>query len=280
MNRVILLGWPVSHSLSPRLHAAGFADRGLADWEYEARGVPPADLEAAWSEIVRDADVRGGNLTVPHKTTVLPWLSSVEDAARSIGAVNTFVSNSDGVRGFNTDVDGVAGALDEHGVDLKGREGWVLGAGGAARAVVAALFRTGLGRLRVAARSVEKADALLVDLEMLRPSSVDVAVVPFNEVRGSVVNASLVINATSIGLGASGRLPCELPPTDSTTNERWAFDCVYGTESTPWLDHADSQGWRTIDGRGMLLHQALRAFSLWTGIDAPAEAMRRALTAH
>lgn len=317
MNRLVLLGHPVAHSLSPRLHAAAFVASGLLDWSYRAIEVAPEELRLRWRALIAGDEggpIRGGNLTVPHKRAVLPWLDEVDDSARGIGAVNTFVVARDGrVTGSNTDVDGVIGPLRERGIDFssdgradehrgradenggaggrtdenRGRasenrartHAVVLGAGGAARAAVCALFELRASHVTVLARRPERAERLRDDLESLRPQECRVTVDSIARVSeyAGAAETRLVVNATTVGLDDPLALPCELPLRRDTTPAH-AFDCVYRSAPTRWLTHAEERGWGAIDGREMLLHQAYRAFEIWTGRAAPRDAMRRVIT--
>lgn len=303
MNRLVLLGQPVAHSLSPRLHAAGFVASRLLDWSYRSIEVAPEELALRWRALIAGDEggpIRGGNLTVPHKRAVMPWLDEVDDSARGVGAINTFVVAEDRrVTGYNTDVDGVLGPLRERGIELEsgdeeggadGREnaaefeaeGWnavVLGAGGAARAAVCALFRAHATSVAVLARRPDRAARLRDDLESLRPRECRVTVDSISRAKDYAGSAAtrLVVNATTIGLEDPLAIPCELPVRRGETAAH-AFDCVYGSTPTRWLGHARERGWGAIDGREMLLHQAYRAFEIWTGRTAPRDAMRRAIT--
>jgi shikimate dehydrogenase len=259
-----LLGDPVQHSRSPALHNAAFAACGL-NAVYRAERVA---AEAAGSRLRTLAlQGGGGNVTVPHKQLATAFLDHASPAVRHTGAVNTFWLGPRGVHGENTDVAGFRAAASHHGVALAGRRVLVLGAGGAAAAVLLALIEEG-SQVTIVNRSPERAAALaarLGELGRLRwlpqppPESFDV-----------------VVNATSLGLhpGDPPPLPIEnLPPGASL------LDLVYGAAggTTAWVAAARAAGFRAFDGAEMLLHQAAAAFAIWTGLDAPLAVMRAAL---
>jgi shikimate dehydrogenase len=258
-----IVGWPVEHSLSPAMHNAAFAALGL-DWTYVAFPVRPDVAEQAIAGLAA-AGVAGLNATIPHKRAALAVASSASEAALRIGAANTLVPDGDGgFRADNTDGEGFLRALDEQApLDLAGAEALVIGAGGAARAVVHALRSRG-ARVRVANRTTARA------AELGDP-------VPFapRELEAAAGRAALVVNATSLGLHGDAAPP-ELPLAGIGPGQAVA-DVVYRPGGTPWLAAARDRGARTVDGLGMLLHQGAAAFAQWTGREPPLAAMRAAL---
>jgi len=258
-----IIGWPVEHSLSPAMHNAAFAALGL-NWAYVAFPVRPDEVERAIAGLAA-AGCAGLNATIPHKAAALRAASSVSEAAAAIGAANTLVPDgAGGFRADNTDAAGFLRALDEQApLELEGADALVIGAGGAARAVVHALRSRG-ARVRVANRTAERA-AELGDPVPFVPQALDI-------VAGQ---AALVVNATSLGLHEDGPPP-ELPLAALGPGQVVA-DIVYRPGGTPWLEAAAARGARTVDGLGMLLHQGAAAFVQWTGREPPVDAMRAAL---
>ncbi len=258
-----VMGWPVEHSLSPAMHNAAFRALGL-NWAYLALPVEPARLVEAMRGLAA-AGCGGLNVTIPHKRAVLDECSSVSPAVAAIGAANTLVP--DGAGGWaaeNTDAEGFLRALDEAApLDLDGAEVLLIGAGGAARAVAWAL-RTRGARVRVANRTPDRAADLGLHVPFV-PAALD----------ATAGQAALVVNATSLGLGADVPPP-ELPLAGLGPGQV-AFDLVYRPGGTPWLAAAAARGARTVDGLGMLLHQGAAAFARWTGVEPPVEVMREAL---
>lgn len=258
-----ILGWPVEHSLSPAMHNAAFAELGL-NWAYLAFPVHPARLAQAVVGLAA-AGCAGLNVTIPHKQAALGLCSSLSAAAETIGAVNTLVPDGDGgFRGDNTDAEGFIRSVDEAApIDLQGADVLVVGAGGAARAVVFALKQRG-AVIRVSNRSPEKAAELGIHVPFVH-AALDQA----------ASQAALVVNATSLGMG-SDEVPGDLPLA-GLGPDQVVVDLVYRPGGTPWGAAAAARGARTVDGLGMLLHQGAAAFSQWTGREAPIGAMRTGL---
>ena len=260
-----VIGWPIDHSLSPAMHNAAFRALGL-DWAYLAFPIAPEHVERGVRGLF-DAGCGGLNVTIPHKQAVLACCDEVTPAVQAIGAANTLVPSGDGrIRGDNTDAAGFLRALDEAAaLDLADADVLMIGAGGAARAIAFALQGRG-ARLRVANRTGERA------AELGTP-------VPFeaHAIAEAASRAALVVNATSLGMGADA-VPPELP-VDALGPGQVAYDIVYRREPTPWLRAAAGRGARTVDGLGMLLHQGAAAFAQWTGEEPPIDAMRSGLLA-
>jgi shikimate dehydrogenase len=258
-----IIGWPVEHSLSPAMHNAAFAALGL-NWLYAAFPVDPDRVAEAVHGLAA-AGCAGLNVTIPHKQAVIACCSEVSEAVAAIGAANTLVPDgAGGFRADNTDAAGFLRALDEQApVDLDGRDALVIGAGGAARAVIFGLRSRG-ARVRVANRTPARA-AELGDPVPFTPQALDI-------VAGQ---SALVVNTTSLGLHGDAPPP-ELPLAGLGRGQVVA-DIVYRPGGTPWLAAAAQRGARPVDGLGMLLHQGAAAFEQWTGQTAPVEIMRAAL---
>ncbi len=255
-----LVGYPVEHSLSPRMQQAAMAHLGISG-EYLLLPTKPAELPARLREVA--ANYAGVNVTVPYKRSVMDLLDDVSEDARKIGAVNTIVNEDGYLRGYNTDAAGFYWSLKRHNV-LPG-EALVLGAGGAARAVVYALVEKGW-LVGVANRTLARAEELAQQLGawLVAPAKLEKA----------VRRTPLLINATSVGLedGASSPLPPGVLPEAGVV-----VDLVYSPLRTKLLADAAAAGLETIDGLQMLLGQGMRSFELWTGRKAPLEVMERAL---
>lgn len=273
MTRVYgVLGWPVAHSRSPAMLNAAFAAAGV-DASYVRFPVAPDALADAVRGL-RALGIAGANVTVPHKTSVLPLLDSVDDAARAIGAVNTVVRGEDGrLHGLNTDADGLVRALVEAGARLEGARALVLGAGGAARAAIYGLAGAG-AEVTVAARRQEAARALWHDALSLSDDT---------GLRTALTRADVVVHATSATLlgddDRATRLFLAQLPLEALRPGTLITDLVYTPRDTALLRAARAHGARTLDGTAMLLHQGALAFERWTGLPAPLEAMRAALDA-
>jgi len=258
-----LLGNPVEHSLSPPMHEAAYAELGL-DARYVTFEPEPADLEAA-IEGARALGVAGLNVTVPFKEAVRE-LVAVDDLAARVGAVNTVDFSGDEPTGHNTDVEGVRRAFAHHDVPLAGETAVVVGAGGAGRAAAFAL-RDADATVRVANRTVTKAEALAAD--------VDATAHGLDELPALLPDADVLVNATTVGMESD-----ESPVPASALHAGLAvLDAVYAPLETRLLRDAAAAGATTVDGAWMLLFQGVAAFERWTGREAPVDAMDTALRA-
>lgn len=261
-----VIGDPVRHSLSPVLHNAAFLAIGL-DAVYVALTVKDGQATAALAGM-RDLGIAGLSVTMPHKTAIARAVDEVSDDVRVLDSANTVVRLPNGrLRGESTDGPGFLDALAAARVNVSGARCLVFGAGGAGRSVILALARAGASDIGVVNRSDERA-AAAVSLAggVGRRTSAD-----------AVIDAEIIVNATPFGMGlADGELPFDphrLAPGQVVN------DLVYHPVDTPLLVAARSAGATTVDGLGMLLHQAGRQCALWTGSTAPLDAMRRALLA-
>jgi shikimate dehydrogenase len=262
-----VIGDPVRHSLSPAVHNAAFDALGL-DLVYVAFPVPPGrGAEAV--QAVRLLDLVGLSVTMPHKAAAARAVDRCTAVAARLGAVNCVYRDGSHLVGDNTDGPGFVDAFVEGtGSGLAGAVVAVIGAGGAARAVIEAVGGAGAGRVLVVNRSAERA----AEAAGLSP----VATVADPE---QVTGADVVVNATSVGM-AGGPEPSGLPLDPELLRAgQVVCDLVYQPRRTPLLEAAAQRGLRTVDGTGMLVHQAARAFTAWTGRQPPLEAMRRAVTA-
>jgi shikimate dehydrogenase len=269
-----LIGWPVTHSLSPRMHNAAFAKLGL-DWVYVPLPVRPDDVEQALKGLAA-LNFVGANVTVPHKQAVIRYMDELSAAARITGAVNTVQLKDGKFLGFNTDAIGFLNALQEAGCNPKGRRVAVLGAGGAARAVVFALARAGADSIIVLNRTAERGAFLVDDLAAAFPgSSLRFEALTSESLAVLNDNVDLVINSTSVGMYPYVETcpwPADVPMSAQVT----FCDLVYNPLETVFLARASAAGAATIDGLGMLVHQGAAAFEKWTGQTAPVEVMRQA----
>jgi shikimate dehydrogenase len=259
-----VIGDPIRHSLSPTIFNAAFAEVGL-DWAFLAFEVP-AGATAAALDAARVLGLAGLSVTMPHKTETARLVDELSDSARALGAVNCVVRDGDRLVGHNTDGAGfVASLVGDAGFDPAGRRCVVLGAGGAARAVVLALAEAGASEVIVVNRTPERA----ASTALLAPGVGRVGVV------GDAVEAALVVNATSVGMGGAG---CPIDPALLGVGQLVA-DLVYHPVSTPLLRAATARGAGVLDGVGMLVRQGAVAFELWTAQPAPVAVMAAAARA-
>ena len=254
-----VIGDPVAHSLSPVMHNRAFAETGH-DGVYLAFRV--TDLIGAVAGI-RALGIRGVSVTLPHKVGVMDLLDTVDDTARAIGAVNTVVNRDGTLAGTNTDWGGAMAALTEK-TEIRGKRVWIVGAGGAARAVAYGVVSQG-GRLTVVNRDRKKGERLAASL------GGDFA--PLSEVRR--VACDILVNTTPVGMWPeTGLAPV---PMEGIEPPLVVMDIVYNPVRTLLLETARQRGCATVDGVAMFVEQGAAQFSLWTGQKAPAGAMRRAV---
>jgi shikimate dehydrogenase len=273
MPRLAVLGQPISHSRSPAMHNAALAALGLAgEWSYEAIDVAPDHFAARIRALPREGFV-GANVTVPHKLAALALADAASDAATAIGAANTLSFAGGRVVADNTDARGFIATLHE---PPAGRRALVLGAGGAARAVVWALVAAGAS-VAIWNRTLSRAEELARELgatlaRVNRPPEL----IP-------VAEFELIVNATTVGMGASGDDPAGLErlplDADALSNKHQVIELAYGTVDTELVRTARAQGAHVVDGLEVLVRQGAASLQIWTGLDPPVEAMRQAVRA-
>ena len=256
--RAFVIGCPIGHSRSPLIHGYWLRQAGLQG-RYDAVEVTPDDLPSFVSSLKDGSSgLVGGNVTIPHKEAVLALVDDVDDIARQIGAANTLWLEDGRLMATNTDSHGFAANLDEHapGWDA-GKTAVILGAGGASRAVIHAVLSRGFEKVCIVNRTVERAKALM---DCFGPR---VAAYGMDELSGLLPAADLFVNTTSLGMDGH-----EVPGIDFTVMADGALvtDIVYVPLETPILAMARRQGMRTVDGLGMLLHQAVPGFAKWFGL--------------
>jgi shikimate dehydrogenase len=253
-----LMGWPVSHSRSPDIHNHWIAQHGLRG-SYVLLPVAPDKLAQALRALPI-LGFAGCNLTIPHKVAAMALVDHVDPVARRIGAINTVVVQSDGsLSGRNTDAYGYLESLLAEAPDWRPESGpvTVIGAGGAARAVIVALADKGVREIRLCNRSPDKAQALALEL------GAPVVAIPWAQRHDAVAGVALLVNTTSQGMGEQPALDLSL---DQLPTQALVSDLVYVPLRTPLLMAARARGNRTVGGLGMLLHQARPAFDAWFGV--------------
>jgi shikimate dehydrogenase len=270
-----IFGHPVSHSLSPIMHNTAFRKLNL-DCVYVAFDIHPDNLESA-THAIKSMGISGVNVTIPHKERIISLLDGTSPEVALTGAVNTVKNESGRLTGYNTDVEGFLTAIkDDLGVAPKGLRVFLLGAGGAARAVLTALCMNGASEIYLINRTLDKANALASEF---KKSYKDVSIDPYAledaaSVERSLRTADLLINASSTGMEgvASITLQLELLPGKSLV-----YDLVYKPRDTALLKKAKELGLKSAGGISMLLYQGAKSFEIWTGEIAPVDEMRRAI---
>lgn len=255
--RAFVVGHPVAHSRSPLIHGHWLAEYGIRG-SYERVDVAPDAFQAFLRDFPSQGFV-GGNVTIPHKEAAFRLVDDVIGAARTVGAVNTLSLAGGRLQGDSTDGYGFLASLDQAlgtGWGEDAREAVVLGAGGAARAIVGALLERGM-RVAVANRTLARAE----DLVGLDPSRV--TALPWEDLQGGLGRADLLVNTTSLGMTGQPALALDLAPLPAGAV---VADIVYVPLETPLLAAARARGLRAVDGLGMLLHQAVPGFERWFGV--------------
>lgn len=257
MKKAGVVGHPVAHSLSPKLHGYWLKHYGI-DGEYKAYDIAPENL-AQFFETMEAQGFVGCNFTIPHKERALELVDIADDLAVAVGAVNTVMVKDGKTVGTNTDVAGFYENLKPYVSRLAAKDkqkAVVLGAGGAARAVVVALRQLGFGSIIVTNRSADKAEALARQHGLIS--------LPWNEREAALLDADLLVNTTSLGL--AGQPPLELSLATLPAHAI-VTDIVYKPLMTPLLEAAKARGLTVVDGLGMLLYQAAPGFAAWFGRD-------------
>jgi shikimate dehydrogenase len=271
-----VIGDPVSHTISPAMHNAALARLGL-DYVYLAFRVESKQLHRA-VEGMKAFNVRGLNVTIPHKVGIVAFLDELDPIAADIGAVNTIVNNEGRLKGYNTDASGFLRSLIAGGFDPNRKKVILLGAGGAARAIGFALAQRG-AHITVLNRKIEIEQAVLLaqNLSRVTKSKVSAFALDAANLKASLVGADLLVNATSVGMSpGSGDTPV---PARLLQPGLSVFDVVYTPLETRLLREARARGCRVISGLEMLVQQGALSFELWTGEKAPLDLMRNAALA-
>lgn len=287
-----IFGYPLSHTLSPAMHESAFRSLGI-----NANYIVLELVPAAFKKLMKRSSqlsLSGFNVTVPYKETVMNYLASVRPEARAIGAVNTVFKEGKRWVGTNTDMEGFLVALmKDGGFRPSGKKALVLGAGGAARAVVYGLAREGVREVLIADCFPGKARKIANDMQKIfRQIKFRAVEAGTSEVKEALQKADVIINATPVGLkpqdpsvlpegwvpraGSKGILQGR-PSKRAGCGPKFFMDLIYNPAMTPFLKTARKKGHKTLNGLGMLLYQGARALEHWTGRKAPADVMRRAL---
>ncbi|HJP15706.1 MAG TPA: shikimate dehydrogenase [Acidimicrobiales bacterium] len=260
-----VIGSPVTHSLSPILHNAAF-DFLKMKWEYVALEITERELEEVLEQM-RLGGLGGLSVTMPFKTIMASLVDSCTPTAQALNAVNCVVSTEEGLIGHNTDGDGfLNGLIHDAQFDPRGKKAAVIGAGGAARAVIEALARSGVTSITVINRTLDKAESA-ADLagEIGRVGTPE-----------DIPETDLVVNATSLGMKDNSEFfPC---PIELLHPNQIVADLIYHPLETPWILETKQKGINSYNGVSMLLFQAVEAFTLWTGKEAPISVMQGAIT--
>ncbi len=272
-----LLGHPVGHSLSPEMHNTAITALGL-DYHYMAYDITESQIGDAISSM-RLLNARGFNLTMPLKTAVLPYLDRLSDSGRLTGAVNTVVNEVGNLVGYTTDGKGCMDALRNQGLSVSGNRMTLLGAGGAARAILAQAALDGVSHVYVARRQnarweeTEKYAGKITAECGMPVTLVDLA--DTSAMQHALADSSILINATNAGMAGSTQPEATPLASELLSPHLFVCDIIYHPKQTKLLLDAAAAGCRTLNGEDMLLYQAAEAFRLWTGQEMPVDLVRK-----
>lgn len=267
-----VIGWPIAHSLSPVLQNAAIAKAGI-DYNYTALPVEQEKLAEAVAGL-KALHYRGWNVTIPYKTAIMPLLDEIDEDARIIGAVNTVVNDEGRLRGFNTDCLGFMGALVKRQVTIKDEKAVLLGAGGAARAVIWGLVKAGAKEVVLGVRNPAKAESLAAEFSSY--GRVTVSYWESEEFTQVLADCALLVNTTPLGMTPKVDA---CPPVDWSKVKPSAvvYDIIYTPAETVFLRQAREHGHMIINGEEMLAGQGAAALQKWTGCEPDIEIMQEAL---
>ncbi len=269
-----IIGYPVSHSISPQMHNAAFENLGL-NFEYVPFEVKPEDLKKVLDGL-RGEGIIGFNVTIPHKEEIIPYLDEVTKLPRIIGAVNTVKNENGKLVGYNTDGPGFIESLREDaGVEVAEKEIVVLGAGGAAKAVVVSLAEEEAKNIFVTDIIKEKAENLAKYVDSLFKTEVRAVPHRSKELLAKIKEADILINATPIGMKGKEN-ECPIDENVEFKTGCLVFDLIYNPPETKLMKISKSKGANVINGLGMLVRQGALAFSIFTGLTPPIDIMRKA----
>lgn len=265
-----IIGDPVGHTISPAMHNAAYKALNI-DYVYVPFRVSKEDLPHA-VEGLRAFNIRGVNVTIPHKVSIIPLLDEIDEFAQKIGSVNVVVNENGRLAGYNTDAHGFLYALLDQGVEPEGQKVAVLGAGGASRSICFALAERGAS-LTILNRTPGNAARFAVEMSELTGRPIQVLGLTRDNLSAALDNCNILINTTSVGM---------YPHSDATLADHHLIkphhtvvDIVYNPFRTKLLAEAEKAGARTIGGIDMLIWQGALAFEIWTGKQAPINIMRK-----
>jgi len=263
-----VIGDPIDHSLSPNIHSAAFRELNLEN-SYIAYRIPKEELSEG-IESLKKIKIDGFNVTIPHKVEMMKYLDKMDESCSIIGAVNTVTNNEGILKGYNTDMDGFLDPFKKKEIKIQDKKVLLLGAGGAARAIVAGIAKEKAKHITIANRTLENANNLA---QFANKIGLNADTITIENVGNDLKEFDIIVNATSVGL-KNEPSPISL---ESIKPETIVYDIVYMPMNTDFLKKAKEKGAKIIFGYEMLLGQAVRAFEIWHGIEAPYNAMKKAL---
>ena len=263
-----VIGDPIDHSLSPNIHSAAFRELDL-DCSYIGYRIPKGGLEEG-IEGLKKIKINGFNITIPHKIEMMKYVDKMDESCSLIGAINTVTNNEGILKGYNTDMDGFLEPFKKKELKIKDSKVLLLGAGGAARAIVAGFAKEKAKSITIANRTIENANKLS---EFAKQIGINSDAIQIDKVNDSAKDYDIIVNATSVGL-KNEPSPISL---EGINEKTIVYDIVYMPMNTDFIKKAKDNKATIIFGYEMLLGQATRAFEIWHGIEAPYNAMKKAL---
>jgi shikimate dehydrogenase len=273
-NTLGIIGYPVSHSLSPLMHNTAIRSLSL-EYHYYPFQIRPEELSNAVNDI-RNLGIKGINVTIPHKEPIIDLLDDINRDARLIGAVNTVNREGEKLVGYNTDGKGFIKSLREDAkVDPKGKNILILGAGGAARGLAIQLSLEKTNRIVIANRTLKRAEELVKDLKE-KVGFCECTSIPLEDkiITDYIPDSDIIINATSLGMKGEDS---PIIHSDLITKRHLVCDIVYSPLETPLLKEAKMRGAKVLNGLGMLIYQGALSFEIWTGKEFPVDLVRETL---
>ncbi len=262
-----VIGDPIDHSLSPNIHSAVFREQNL-DCSYIGYRIPKSELKEG-IEGLKKIKIDGFNVTIPHKVEMMKYLDRIDESCSLIGAVNTVVNKNGILKGYNTDMDGFLEPFKKKNICIAGTKVLLLGAGGAARAIVAGFAKEKAKSITIANRTLENANNLV---EFAKKVGLHANAIKIEDVKDSK-GYDIIVNATSVGLNNEPS-PISL---EGINEKTIVYDIVYMPINTDFIKKAKAKNAIVIFGYEMLLGQAVRAFEIWHGVKAPYNTMKKAL---
>ena len=251
MKRFLVIGNPIDHSLSPKLHNYWIKNNNIKA-VYDKQKLNENDLENIISQL-RRKKIYGINVTIPFKKAVIPFLDELTVDANKTKSVNTIYLNDNKLIGDNTDIIGFKKSVDDSKYDLNNKEVFILGAGGVVPSIVFALIKMKVSKIIISNRTREKA-------EILKNLFKEIEIVEW----GKVPNFDMIINATSVGLKKEDRINIDFPP---SAKNKFFYDVIYNPKETNFLKIGKSLGNKTLNGKLMFIYQAISAFNIWHGLE-------------
>jgi len=271
MKTYCIIGDPIEHSLSPAMHNAVFRMLNL-DCVYIAMRVKSNELDAAIKSI-KNSNISGFNVTMPHKVSIIEYIDKLDESSILADAVNTVDIKDEKMIGYNTDIHGFITPIKERGIILKDKNVLLLGAGGAARAIIIALSKEHINELIIANRDIKKANMLIDSLKSKINISFDTRFMDLNNAKDYAKNSYLIVNATPLGM----KNEASIISAKYINHDSIIYDIVYRPMNTPLILEAINANAKVIYGYEMLLEQGAKAFEIWLSIKAPRDIMKMAL---